>query len=219
LNQAKRLLGKAAALADQKRLLMAIASGDVHRVDGLISIGLQQKKGARSLLASVMATAQGHYHPKSFTEEEDMRSVLLWRLGGNRVAEILHRLEGAPSVSYLRSRSTVPPIIPSHAKPTVDQVSKNVDATLQNVLDVIHGQMEGKVIHTIVMFDELATEKRIRWDPKTDFLLGVCRVHADENELQFLNEAVLEDLFMNLDANPSKVHYAGEVRVVQIWFR
>ena len=199
---------------------MAIASRDVHRVDRLISIGIEQKKGVRSLLASIMAAAQGHYHPKSFTEEEDMRSILLWRLGGNRVAEILHRSEGTPSVSYLRSQSTVPPIIPSHAQPTVDQVSKNVDATLQNVLDVIHGQMKGKVIHTIVMFDELATEKCLRWDPKTDLLLGVCREHAHENELQFLNEEVLEELFMNLDANPPKVHYAAEVRVVvQIWFR
>jgi len=64
LNQAKKLLGKAAALSEQKRLLMAIASGEVQRVDRIISIGLLQKKGARGLLASVLAAAQGHYRPK-----------------------------------------------------------------------------------------------------------------------------------------------------------
>lgn len=90
LNQAKKLLVKAAALSDQKRLLMAIASGKASRVDRLINIGLRQNKGARGLLASYMAAAEGYYNPKSFTEEEDMKALLLWKLGGNRVAEINH---------------------------------------------------------------------------------------------------------------------------------
>ena len=31
----------------------------------------------------------------------------------------------------------------------------------------------------VLMFDELATEKRIRWDPKTNCFLGLCRVLGD----------------------------------------
>ena len=72
LNQARKLLGQAAALSDDKRLLMAIASGKVNQVDRVLSIGLQQKKGVYALLASILAAAQGFYHPKSFTEEKDM---------------------------------------------------------------------------------------------------------------------------------------------------
>ena len=90
LNQAKKLLVKAAVLSDQKRLLMAIASGRVSQVDCLINIGLCQKKGAHGLLASYMVAAEGYYNPKSFTEEEDMKALLLWKLGGNQVAEINH---------------------------------------------------------------------------------------------------------------------------------
>ena len=69
---------------------MAITSGKVSRIDRLISIGLHQKKGARGLLSSYMVAAEGYYNPKSFTEEEDMKALLLWKLGGNRVAEINH---------------------------------------------------------------------------------------------------------------------------------
>ncbi|KAF8967518.1 hypothetical protein BDZ97DRAFT_1903384 [Flammula alnicola] len=153
LNQAKKLLGKAAALSEQKRLLMAISSGDVHRVDRVISIGLRQKKGARGLLASVMAAAQGFYRPKSFTEEEDMRAILIWRLSGNRVAEINHRSQHAPSVSYLRSRSTIPPIVPSPGKPTKEEVRKNVESILQSILEVIHGRLGlAKFLHTSLEF-------------------------------------------------------------------
>ncbi|KAF8155871.1 hypothetical protein B0H34DRAFT_798966 [Crassisporium funariophilum] len=211
LNQAKQLLGKAAALSDQKQLLLAIASGDVHWVDHLISIGLHQKKGARGLLALVLAAAQGYYHPKSFTEEEDMRAVLLWRLSGNRVAEINHCSQGAPSVSYLRTRSTVPPIIPSHGRPTMEQVQNNVDETLESVLDVIHSRLSGKVLHNVVMFDELATEKRIRWDPKTNYFLGVCRQHAHKASIEFVNEGDLEELFQHI--GDGEVHYAAEATV------
>jgi len=44
LNQARQLLGKAVALSENKRLLMAIASGKTQRVDQVITIGLRQKK-------------------------------------------------------------------------------------------------------------------------------------------------------------------------------
>ena len=68
-------------------------------MDHLINIGLRQKKGAHGLLASYMAAAEGYYNLKSFTEEEDMKALLLWKLGGNRVAEINHQANNALSVS------------------------------------------------------------------------------------------------------------------------
>ena len=130
LNQARKLLSRTTALSDQKRLLMAIASGKVNHVDRLLSIGLAQKKGVRGLLEGYMDASVGIYQPRGFTEEEDMRNILIWRLSGNRVAQINHRANGAPSVTYLRTRSTVPPLIPSPEQPTIEQVQKNLEATI-----------------------------------------------------------------------------------------
>jgi len=210
LNQARKLLTKATALSDQKRLLMAIASGKASQVDHLISISLHQKKGAHGLLASYMAAVKEYYNPKSFTEEEDMKALLLWKLGGNRVAEINHRANNAPSISYLRTRSTVPSIIPSHKQPTVEEVRANVEATFDGVLEVIHGQNCSKFIHTVLMFNELATEKRVHWDLKTNYFLWLCREHAHNTATEFMNEGDMEELFQRLD--DGKVHHAGEVR-------
>ena len=217
LNQAKQLLGKAVALSENRRLLMAIASGKTQRVDRVISIGLRQNKGVRGLLASVMAAAHGHYRPKSYSEEEDMNALLIWRLSGNRVAGINQRSHGAPSVSYLRSRSIVPPLIPSYSQPTEEDVQTNVKATLQSVMTEIQSLIKGTALHTVLMFDEVATEKRIRWDPKTNYFLGVCRQHAHRTSTEFVNEGDLEELFRRLNStiDDEKVHYAGEVR---IWF-
>ncbi len=214
LNQAKKLLVKATALSDQKRLIMAIASGKISWVDCLISIGLQQKKGLHGLLASYIAATEGHYNPKSFSEEEDMKSLLMWRLGGNCVAEINYCANNAPSVAYLRTRSTVPPIIPSPRQPMVAQVKANVEATFDGLLDILHSQNRSKCIHAVLMFDKLATEKRIRWDPKTNHFLGICREHAHKTSTEFVNENDMEELFQNLD--DGEVHHTREVRQICI---
>ena len=139
-----------------------------------------------------------------------MKALLLWKLGGNRVAEINHRANHAPSVSYFRTRSTVPPIVPSHDQPTVSQVTSNVEAMLEGVLDVIHSENHSKFIHTVLMFDEIATEKRICWDPKTNYFLGLCREHAHNTATEFINKGDMEELFQALDNG--QVHHVGEVR-------
>jgi hypothetical protein len=69
------------------------------------------------------------------------------------------------------------------------------------------------------MFDELATEKRIRWDPKTNYFLGVCRQHAHRTSMEFINEGDLEELFRHIESvNESEnIHYASEVEIGPIW--
>ena len=211
LNQVRKLLAKATALSNQKRLLMAIASGKVSWVDCLLSIGLRQKKGAHGLLALYTAAAEDHYSPKSFTEEEDMKAILMWRLGGNRLAEINHCANQAQSVTYLRTRSTVPLIVPSPGQPTIDQVQANVKATFNGLLDVIHSQNPSRSnVHAVLMFDELATEKRIRWELKTNHFLGICREHVYKTSTEFINEDDMEELFHNLD--DGNVHYAVDTK-------
>ena len=208
LNQARKLLVKAGELSEYKRFVLAISSGKVERVDRVIAQGLAQKKGIRGIMASLEAAAQGNYHPKNFTEEEAMRALLSWRLGGNRLAHINHRSRDDPSLTYLRRISFTPPIIPSHAQPTILEVSTNVSATFSNVLEIIQSRIP--VLHTVVQIDEIATEKRARWDPNTNFFLGLCREHGHRTSLEFNNEGDLQEVFRCLD--DGEIHYAKEVR-------
>jgi hypothetical protein len=78
------------------------------------------------------------------------------------------------------------------------------------VLDVIN---ESKAVHAVLMFDELALEKRIRWDPKLNCFLGVCREHAHKASMEFINEGDAEELFEKLDNGD--IHYATEVRTLK----
>lgn len=218
LNQAKKLLRRAAALDDQKRLLMAIASSNVQRVDRVLSVGLRQKKGAQGLLAQVFAAAKGFYRPQGYSKEEDMRALLIWRLAGNRVAEINHRAQSAPSVSYLRTRSQIPSLIASPAMPTVAEVTANTSSTLAPIADILESRLGASEPggnrprrHAVLMFDEIHTEKRFRHCPTTNKFVGGCREHAGSVSLDFVNEGDLEELFRAVD--DERVHCAGEVRI------
>ena len=98
----------------------------------------------------------------------------------------------------------------------IDEVATNMLASLGSVLDIIHNQSRGKTLHGVVILDELATEKRICWDPTSNMFLGVCREHRHRTSLEFINEDDLEELFQRLDSTEQseQVHYAGEVRNV-----
>lgn len=196
------------ALSDYKRFMTAIASGKVERVDRVIRVGMAHNRGIQGIMEMFEAAAEGVYHPKNYTEHDELRALLLWQLSDTRVAQINHRAQGDPSLTKLRSLSFTPPITPSPGQPTVAEIASNVKATFEGVLNVVHDRV--KLLHTVVMFDELATEKRIRWDQKTNHFLGVCREHAHKTSLEFVNEGDMEELFQAIDND--EVHYAKEVR-------
>ena len=201
------------ALSDHKHFIAAIASGKVKQVDWVIQWGLKQKKGINGLLASFDAAAQGLYQPHIYTKKEDMCALLIWQLGGTQVAHINHRSQNAPSVSYLQSWSFVPPVIPSPWKPTAEEVHKNVEAMIEGLGDMLAGL--GSVIHVMMMFDEVVTEKQIQWDLKMNFFISACREHAHKTSMEFIGLTNMEELFQSID--DGVVHHTAEVRTKSVW--
>ncbi|KAF8990681.1 hypothetical protein BDQ17DRAFT_1393099 [Cyathus striatus] len=210
-----RLLSLLKHKSQQIKLHRHQASGQVHWVDHLIAMCLRQNKGSRGMFTVYIEAAKGVYHPKSFIEEEDMKVILLWQLAGNRVAEINHQASGLPSVSYLHSRSTVPPLIPSSHQPTTNEVQINLDESVHSILKVLKEVVQSAgVIHTVLMFDEIATEKQICWDPKTNNFLELCREYLHRTSIEFVNEDDVKELYRSLDNN--EVHYASEATIAAL---
>lgn len=209
LNQARKVARKARALADHKRFLTAVASKRVERVDRIIRLGLRHGRGIRSLLDQCVKAAGGLYKPKDYQEEDYMRGLVLWKLGGNRIASFAHRALGLPSITTLKNQVRIPPLVLSPGIPTAKEVSKNVEMSFEGMEDVMKPPPGAQNNHAVLMFDEIATEKRLRWEPKTDMLVGVCREHAQNAPLEFKTHADMEEVFHAIDED--KVHLAGEV--------
>ncbi|KAJ6553179.1 hypothetical protein B0H19DRAFT_949797 [Mycena capillaripes] len=216
LTSSRNLLTQAASMSDYKRFVVAIGSGEVRRVDRVVGACIKQKRGIRGMFDTYLRAAKGVYNPAN-SEEEDMVGLTIWKLAGFRVAEIAHRALGLPGVTTLRNRMITPPLTVSPGAPQVGEIEKNIDAVFTGITDAIIGR---KVVHLVVMFDEIATEKRIRWDPRTNFFLGICREHAHRVGLEFNGEGDLDELFAALEKQldergkmDARVHIAGEATV------
>ena len=86
VNAARKLKGELGVLDDQKKLLMAVAYGGVHRIDALLKAGFKNSAGAQGMMKLVDREMLGLYKPKNFTEEEMLRNLLFLKLGGSRVS-------------------------------------------------------------------------------------------------------------------------------------
>ena len=182
LNEAKKLMSKTVALEKHKEWMMAIGSGKVERIDRLVRAGISRKVGIRGMLNMYDRAAQKVYRTQNYTEEDALRGLLFWRLGGARVAGIAHKALGLPSLSTLRRQTVVAPIITSPGQPTRQEVQQNVWASLESIAEVVEGL---GIVHQVLMLDELKVEERPRWDDKTNMILGPCREHGGNTSLEF----------------------------------
>jgi len=169
LNDAKKLAGKAIALDDMKRWVMAVGSGKVERVDRLVRVNLARKGGIRNLLDLYDRAAKQVYHPRNYTEEDDLRGLLLWRLGGARVAGIAHHALNLPSLSTLRRCAIIPQLLISALAPMRLDVETNVISNFEGIYELLKTH---QVVHQIFMLDELKIEERLRHNPDSNKILG-----------------------------------------------
>ncbi|KAF8058599.1 hypothetical protein FPV67DRAFT_1565461 [Lyophyllum atratum] len=208
LNDARKLVGKAAALENYKRWVLAVGSGKVERVDRLVKINLRRRGGIQSLLTMYDRAAQQVYHPQSYSEEDQLRGLLLWRLGGARVAHIAHRALGLPSLSTLRRHSLIPQLLVSPSAPTLLEMETNIANGFAPLFDALESR---HVVHQVLMLDELKIEERPRVDPETNKIVGICREHGYKTSLEFNSEKEIELLLRGI--KEKEIHFATEATV------
>jgi hypothetical protein len=138
---------------------------------------------------------------------EKALAVAMWRVGGGRLAEIGHRALGLPGLSTLRHNTVIRPLLPSAGRPRVEEIEYNIDACL----DALPEEPEARpqILHQCLIMDEVATEKRVRHDDRTNKVVGVCRPHGYLLPLDLQTEKDLETLCDGL--REEKAHIAGEV--------
>ncbi|KAH9020793.1 hypothetical protein EDB85DRAFT_2094831 [Lactarius pseudohatsudake] len=222
LNTSRKLLGKATALDNHKQWMMAIASGRIDRVASLVQAGLKHKAGIKTLILEYERAAEKLYQPKGYTNEDIMRSIVMLRLGGTRVAEFAHRSLSLPSPTTIRRNTVMRALIVSPSAPTIAEIKENIMSCYSGLASVGEDTNSGtcsgpggsNIVHQVLMFDELAIERRIRWDDSSNKFLGTCREHNHLIPLNFTSEKELEILCDAIDDD--KVHPASEATVAGV---
>ena len=140
-----------------------------------------------------------------------MLMLLVLRLGGARLAGIVHRALGLPGLSTIRSNTIIRPLRPSPGFPTIEEIEANIDACAEGKPEYFGPPM---IIHRVLMLDEIAIEKRPRLDDKTNMILGAYRECCSKVSLELNTEADLVGFFRAVD--DGEIHLAAEVR--QVYF-
>jgi len=159
----------------------------------------------RNLLNLYEWAAQGLYKPRDYAEEDHLRGLLLWRLGGARLAGIGNRAPSLPSLSMLRRNTVLPSLVVSPSKPTLKEVKENVTNIFAPIKPLF---TKNNIIHQVLMFDELKVEERPRYDDKTNQILGICREHG--KGLEFASEKEVQVLLESM--KKKEIHLAVDVR-------
>lgn len=209
LNTARHLVSCEGALDIQKQIILAFSRRDCDfkRLNIAINNAFDQKLGLHAILNTINATLDGTFDPKSYDERDDARGAIMLGLGGTRVADIAHRMFGTPATSTLRQRDTMPRLVLSPSFPMPSEIERNVEACLQSIVEVLNPL---PIVHAVLMFDEIATERRPRWDDTTNRIVGGGRECGSAASVEFRSERDLEMFFDELERG--EVRLASEVR-------
>jgi hypothetical protein len=220
LNDSRKLLVKAGTLEDHKQLMLAIASGRVERVAPLVQAALKNGAGIGTIIQQYERAADKLYKPKGYTNEDIMQSIVLLRLGGACVAEFAHKSLALPSVTTIRHNTVLPTLIVSPSAPSLADVESNISSSYSAFASVRaparapvtfdSNPPSDTIVHQVLMLDELAVEKHVRWDDSCNRFQGTCREHNNRIPLDFTSERELDLLCDAIEED--EVHIATEVR-------
>jgi hypothetical protein len=206
INDTKKLVGREGVIGLHRQVLLAMSTEKVPHIDRVLRVASEQNMSLPRILELIKRAAQGLYRPKGFNEEEDLQTLLFLRLGGQRVAEIAHRIFGIPSPNTVRQRTMIPPLLCSPSYPLETELVRNLKAVFESSLPLLAGR---PVVHIVLMLDEIAQEKRPRWCDRTNKLLGWCREHTKGRCMDFNSITDVELLLQDMDRG--EVHLAHEV--------
>ncbi|KAH8992268.1 hypothetical protein EDB86DRAFT_2806293 [Lactarius hatsudake] len=209
LNDSRKLLTKVGALEDHKQWILAIVSGQVDRVASLVQAGLKHRVGIKTLIQQYECAAKKLYKPKGYMNEDIMWSIVLLRLGGACIAQFVHQSLALPSLTTIRRQTVLPALVVSPSAPTVAEVEANIISCYSSLNSVVD-----KIVHQVLMLDELAIEKRVRWDDLHNKFQGTCHEHNHRIPLDFTSKREL-DILCEAIGN-DEIHLATEATVAAI---
>ena len=160
INDTKKLVRREGVISLHHQVLLAMSSKKIPRLDRVLRVASERKMSMPAMLELIRKAAQGIYRPKGFDEEEDLQTLLFLRLGGQRVAEIAHRIFGLPATATVRRCTMIPPLLCSPSYPLETELVRNLKAVFKSLQSSLAGR---QVVHVVLMVDEIAQEKRPRW--------------------------------------------------------
>ncbi|KAJ7232148.1 hypothetical protein B0H12DRAFT_1003412, partial [Mycena haematopus] len=189
-----------------------VARDDIPRIHTIIANDLKNGASIFSSLDKISRARDGNFKSKSYSHSDHQLLYLLLKLGGRAAAELGHRCLGLPSIWATKRHIATVPLVVSPRAPTMREMCHNLDVSFPMPYPAPANGSIGPGFQ--IMVDEIKVEGRMRWDTASNMILGLCREHSTDFELEFLTTTEAEALHAGLAKN--EVHLASEATVVAV---
>ena len=95
-------------------------------------------------------------------------AIMLYQLGGARVAEFAHATLGTPGLTAVQKYCTTS-VLASSVFSKLEELMQNIKSAYEYSM-----QSEEEAIGLICMFDEIKVDEGLDWCPKTNSIIGLC---------------------------------------------
>ena len=151
-------------------------------------MAVQQRAGASvfTILEKINKAAQRKYSPRGYKEANFHQAYLLYKLGGQSAANIAHHALGTPSIDQTKRKIKTIPIRSSAGFPMQAELLSNLSSCYPP-REISSEPIQGMIMQV----DELKVQERLRWDPSSNNILGVCHEHGSACALGPLSKLTL----------------------------
>ena len=185
-----------------------MSEGNVPHLHTLVSISCKAGDSINAILEKIDKAARDAYHPLSYKDQDYQQVFLFHKLGGVTVAKLAHWIFGLPSIDTTRHHIITCPLTASPKFPTLKEMLQNLRVTFSS--DAVPADPQDDGIYGIqIMIDELKLKTRMRWDAKSNTILGLCREHSKHIETKFLS--MTQAIAIRDVLAAKKLHLASEV--------
>ena len=176
-------------LSLHQRLLVQISENNVPRLQGLVNVALKNNRSISYIVEKVTQAINGVYKARPSQDDRDLAFLVL-KFGGPSLLSILYHANVLPSVSlaYKISKNSVK--LALSVTFTFRQCCEENLKTLKKM------QMEDPQLEYSfsIITDETYINDRLRYNCKTNEIVGICYEHHDQVNLQFNSLQDAQDL-------------------------
>lgn len=197
-------------LAKYKHLLELIATRPrIPSLHHIFQISYKEGWSVDKLTEKILEAINGTYHPKSYSDYEKDLAVLVYELGGGAALYALNH-----SDLSLPSRFTIGPIRRefslkvSKAGIRMTDLLENIRICFENYAPNV-----GKCGVNLSQDEISCGEGRVRWDPNTDQVLGLCEHASDLGSLKLGGDLKVLNKIVEAVRVTKDVHIGHEASV------
>ncbi|KAJ8085519.1 hypothetical protein PM082_004337 [Marasmius tenuissimus] len=136
------------------------------------------------ILEKIDAAVKRAYTPQTFGEIDFQRAYLIYKIGGQCVANIAKKALGIPCINATKKHLNHTLLLCSAGFPTLDEMIHNLWIALAPPESLMEG-MRQIIVGMGLCVDKMKIREALWWDLLTNLFIGLCWEHGSICDLEF----------------------------------